>query len=97
MTNTRKVVSEFVIASVLALSAVAPALAAAEESTLLERNAYFYTAGGDARAITQQDQRLSNYRAVNALAYAPAQVYAGKTVPACATNEGYGRFSYESC
>jgi hypothetical protein len=65
-----KLVTKIAAASILALSAVAPALAA-EENTLLERNSYLST---ENRPVTHQAQpnRLSAHRAVDALAFAPA-------------------------
>jgi len=65
-----KLVTKLVAASILALSAVAPAIAA-EENTLLERNAYVFTL--DARPIAQQQQNadVRTHRGIDALAFAP--------------------------
>ena len=67
-----KLVTKLVASSILALSAVAPALAA-EENTLLERNTYLST---EYRPVTQQAhvKRTSAHRAVDAFAFAPANV-----------------------
>ena len=58
-----KSLTKFAVASILALSVTAPALAA-EENTLLERNTY----------VAQQNQyhRAQAHRAVDAFAFAPA-------------------------
>ena len=58
-----KTLTKFAVASILALSVAAPALAA-EENTLLERNTY----------VAQQNQyhRAQAHRAVDAFAFAPA-------------------------
>ena len=63
-----KLVTKLVASSILALSAVAPALAA-EENILLERNTYLST---EYRPVTPKVQanRLSAHRAVDAMALA---------------------------
>lgn len=58
-----KTLTKLATASVLALSAIAPAFAAGEEDTLLERNAY----------VAQNVQHQA-HRAAEAFAYAPAAV-----------------------
>ena len=70
-----KLATKLLAASILALSTVAPALAA-EEDTLLERGTYLST---ENRPVTQQVQanRLSAHRAVDAMAFAPANATAG--------------------
>jgi len=61
-----KTLTKFAVASILALSVAAPALAA-EENTLLERNTY----------VAQHNQyRAQTHRAVDAFAFAPAGVAA---------------------
>jgi hypothetical protein len=51
-----KTISKFAVATLLALSAVAPALATeAEDLTITERNSFLYTA--DARPIAQHVQQ----------------------------------------
>lgn len=66
-----KIVTKLIAASILALSAVAPALAA-EESTLLERNTYYFTL--DARPIAQHQQNVDTraHRGSQMRAHAPA-------------------------
>jgi hypothetical protein len=57
-----KTLTKLAAASILALSAIAPALAAGEEDTLLERNTY-----------AQNVQHVAHaHRATEAFAYAPA-------------------------
>ena len=58
-----KTLTKFAAASILALSAIAPALAAGEEDTLLERNTY-------AAQTVQHNVRA--HRATEAFAYEPA-------------------------
>jgi hypothetical protein len=72
METKMKALTKLAVASILALSAVAPALAA-EEDTLLERNTYLYTA--DARPIVRhaQHDRANTHRGVEAFASAPAK------------------------
>lgn len=97
MNNVSNIVSKLIIGSALVLSLVPSALAN-EENTLRERNTYLFSAGADARPITHpQGRRLGGYRAIDAMGYAAAEVSPGNRMSSCATNEGYGRFSYESC
>lgn len=72
-----KIVTKLVVASILALSAVAPAFAG-EEDTLLERNTYMFTP--DARPIVQHQQNVDvrARRAMDARAYAPAGAPVGE-------------------
>ncbi len=59
-----KTLTKLAAASILAMSAIAPALAAGEEDTLLERNTY-----------AQNVQHVVHtHRATEAFAYAPASV-----------------------
>lgn len=69
-----KLVTKLAASSILALSIVAPALAA-EEDTLLERGTYLST---ENRPVTQQAQvnRLRAHRAVDAMASTPADTTA---------------------
>ena len=68
-----KTSAKIITAAFLALSAVAPAFAA-EENTLIERNTYLYAA--DARPIVQPAQvnTVRAHRGVEAMAFAPANV-----------------------
>jgi hypothetical protein len=60
-----KTLTKLATASILALSAIAPAFAAGEEDTLLERNTY----------VAQNVQHnVQAHRAAAAFAYAPAAV-----------------------
>ena len=64
-----KTVRKFAVATLLALSAAAPALATeAENLTLTERNTYLYTT--DARPVGQHVQQ-NVVRGIDALAQAP--------------------------
>lgn len=69
-------VTKLAVSSLLALSAVAPAVAA-EEDTLLERSAYLST---ENRPVTQhvQASRVRAHRAVDAFALTPANAAAGE-------------------
>ena len=60
-----KTLTKLAAASILALSAVAPALAAGEEDTLLERNTY---------AVQNVQHNVRAQRAAEAFAYVPAAV-----------------------
>jgi hypothetical protein len=67
-----KTITKLAVATLLALSAAAPALAFEPEAqTLLERNTYLYT--GDARPIAQHqaDSQVRAHRGSDALAQAP--------------------------
>lgn len=68
-----KLVTKLVAASILALSAITPALAN-EENILIERNAYLFTS--DARPIAQHQQVAGarKHGGVDALAFQPAHV-----------------------
>ena len=72
-----KIATKLVFASFLALSAVAPAFAA-EEDTLLEREAYM----SNTSAINQHvaTKRVQTLRAFEARAYAPAGASVGESV-----------------
>ena len=59
-----KTLTKLAAASILALSAVAPAFAAGEEDTLLERNTY----------AAQVQHNVQAHRAADAFAYVPASV-----------------------
>jgi hypothetical protein len=59
-----KTLTKLAAASILALSAVAPAFAAGEEDTLIERNTY----------TAQVQHNVQAHRAADAFAYAPASV-----------------------
>ena len=59
-----KTLTKLAAASILALSAIAPALAA-EEDTLLERNTY---------SVQQVQHNVQAQRAADAFAYAPASI-----------------------
>jgi hypothetical protein len=59
-----KTLTKLAAASILALSAIAPALAA-EEDTLLERNSY---------SVQQVQHNVQAHRAADAFAYAPASI-----------------------
>jgi hypothetical protein len=58
-----KTLTKLATASILALSAIAPAFAAGEEDTLLERNTY---------TAQQFQHNVKAHRAADAFAYAPA-------------------------
>jgi hypothetical protein len=60
-----KTLTKLAAASILALSAIAPALAAGEEDTLLERNTY---------AAHNVQHNVRAHRAAEAFAYVPAAV-----------------------
>ena len=59
-----KTLTKLAAASILTLSVIAPAFAAGEEDTLLERNVY----------AAQVQHNLQAHRAADAFAYAPASV-----------------------
>ena len=61
-----KTLAKLAAASILTLSVIAPAFAAGEEDTLLERNTY------TVRQV--QHNGVRSYRAAEAFAYAPASV-----------------------
>lgn len=67
-----KIIAKVAIASLLALSAAAPALAFDPEGqTLLERNTYLYTADARPIAAHQENIQAPAHRAVDAMAQAP--------------------------
>ena len=59
-----KTLTKLAAASILTLSVIAPAFAAGEEDTLLERNVY----------TAQVQHNVKAHRAADAFAYAPASV-----------------------
>ena len=59
-----KTLTKLAAASILTLSVIAPAFAAGEEDTLLERNVY----------AAQVQHNVQAHRAADAFAYAPASV-----------------------
>jgi hypothetical protein len=65
-----KTLTKLAVASILALSAIAPALAA-EEDILLERNTYA-TQNVQHNRVQPHSNRMQNHRGVDAFAFAPA-------------------------
>lgn len=72
-----KITTKLVCASFLALSAIAPAFAA-EEDTLLEREAYMSNTGTPYQHVAPK--RVQTLRALDARAYAPAGASVGDAV-----------------